>query len=1205
MDLSALLPLVDETVGLDRLRSRMRDGAPLMLGVSDGAKAAVLAALARDATAPLLVIVPRPQHADALVDELAAWLGDEGRHRVLHFPERDPLPYERLAPDPDDATSRLQVLDALAASRSAATDAPLPIVVACAAAIAQRTLTPDELTRSTVAVTRGAKLSQPDLLRALDAGGYRIEAQVTAPGDASRRGGIVDVWPPPEDLPLRIELFGDEVESIRSFDATTQRSEDLRDSVRIGPARELIVEPGRMRRLAERMQISGLRGEQRERLERDVNALLHGEPLPDETGRPAWETYTPFLTDATLLDHLPAEALIVVDEPADLTAVQRERDDQAREARLELELRGEIAHGMPEPHVLEPELQRAIDAHPRRLSLSRWATGDAEAAPADASDAATVVRLPFGPVAAYGGRLRVLAEELTPMLRRGQQVIIVSTQSKRLAELLEEHDIFARIAETMTEPQLGRGALTVMHGALPHGWAVGEEGAGLTLLTDAEVFGFSKQRRAPPRRGTARETFLADLVPGEYVVHVEHGIAKFAGLSRKGIDGQEREYLELQYADGDRLFVPSEQVDRVSRYVGPSEHRPSLTRLGSQEWPRAKARVRRAVQELAKELLQLYAAREVAEGYAFPTDTAWQTELEASFPYVETPDQASAIRDVKHDMEDARPMDRLVCGDVGYGKTEVAVRAAFKAVMEGMQVAVLVPTTVLAQQHFNTFRQRLAGFPVKVEMLSRFRSDKEQHRIAADAATGNVDIVIGTHRLLQKDVAFKNLGLIVIDEEQRFGVAHKERLKKMRAEVDVLTLTATPIPRTLNMALAGIRDMSTIETPPEERLPIKTYVTEFDDHLVREAITRELERGGQVYFVHNRVHNIELIARQLRDTAPDADILIGHGQMPEDQLENVMFDFTEGKADVLVCTTIIESGLDIPNVNTIIINNADKFGLAQLYQLRGRVGRGAARAYAYLLYEKHHALSEVAQKRLQTIFEATELGAGFQIALRDLEIRGAGNLLGAEQSGQIGTVGFDLYVKLLADAVEGLKALAKGEPPPPSSMQPPVVIDVPLAAFIPESYIGDLNLRLSLYQRMASAGDRGSRDGTHRDEDIAADLERELSDRFGPLPTPVRNLLYIVRLRMLAKRARVATIAREEAPGGPPVLSLRTIDGHDFRSQMTASERAALERSGAVTIGHAQMRIDLEAAAGDWRDLLVRALEAAAAPEADAVAATA
>ncbi len=1208
MDLSALLPVVDETVGVDRLRRRMSDRAagapPLMLGVSDGAKAAVLAALAVEATAPILVIVPRPQHADALADELAAWLGDEHRHRVLLFPERDALPYELLCADADDVAARLQALDALAQHAVAPDGSPPPIIVACAAAITQRTLSPDELARASIALAVGGKMPQQELLRALDNGAFRIGPQVSVPGEASRRGGIVDVWPPAEDAPLRIEWFGDDIESIRSFDPATQRSRELLDRVRIGPARELIADAARMRHLAEQMQMGGLRGEQRERFERDAGALADGESVRDEAGDLIWELYTPFLASGLLLEHLPEDALIIVDEPADVTAVQREHDEQARDARRELESRGELPHGMPEPHLLEPELRRALDAHGQRLSLSRWATGDMESpSPEDAAGGA-VVRLPFGPVAAYGGRLRALAEELTPMLRRGQQVMVVSTQSQRLTELLEEHDIFARTADRVTEPELGRGALTILHGSLPHGWSLGEDGAGLTLLTDAEVFGFSKQRRAPPRRGAARESFLADLAPGEYVVHIEHGIAKFAGLARKGVDGQEREYLELHYADGDRLFVPSEQVDRVSRYVGPSEHRPSLTRLGSQEWPRAKARVRRAVQELAQELLQLYASREVAEGHAFPPDSAWQAELEASFPYVETPDQARAISDVKHDMEEARPMDRLVCGDVGYGKTEVAVRAAFKAVMEGMQVAILVPTTVLAQQHFNTFKQRLGGFPVKVEMLSRFRSDREQRRVAADAITGNVDIVIGTHRLLQKDVAFKNLGLIIIDEEQRFGVAHKERLKRMRAQVDVLTLTATPIPRTLNMALTGIRDMSTIETPPEERLPIKTYVSEFDDHLVREAITRELERGGQAYFVHNRVHNIGLVARKLRDIVPDADVLIGHGQMPEDQLEKVMLDFTEAKADVLVCTTIIESGLDIPNVNTIIINNADKFGLAQLYQLRGRVGRGAARASAYLLYEKHHALSEVAQKRLQTIFEATELGAGFQIALRDLEIRGAGNLLGAEQSGQIVTVGFDLYVKLLADAVEGLKALAKGEPPPPSFIQPPVVIDVPLAAFIPESYIGDLNLRLSLYQRMAAAGDgaalrgRSPGDGAAPQDadapDVAADLERELGDRFGAPPTPVRNLLYIVKLRALAKRAHVASIAREEAPGGQPMLLLRAVDGIDFQTEMPASERVVLERGGGVTVGHAQLRIDLEAARGEWRAVLERVLLVAA-----------
>ncbi len=1169
MDLSALLPAIDEAVGLDRLRRRMSGQAPLTLGVSDGAKAAVIAALASDAETPVVIITPKPQHAEALADELRAWLGGESQ-RVRHFPERDALPFERLSPDTEDIIDRLAVLLSLH-DKSAR-----PIIVACAAAIAQRTISADELRRASITIKQGGRIDQTALLGAFDAGGYTIEPQVTAPGEASRRGGIIDIWPPSEELPLRIELFGDDFESIRSFDPATQRSTARREELHIGPAREVVHDRARTRVLSEMLQLHDLKGEQRERIEEEQRALHEGERFDGD------DFYVPFLTEATLLDHLTS-ATLIVDEPADIAAVQKERDEQAGEARRDLEHRGELPHGLPSPHVVWDELRDAITAH-KPLNLARWAVGDE-----DAPDANAAVRLAFGPVTAYGGRLRVLAEEVAQTLRSGQQVVIVSTQDRRLSELLEEHDVYAKLADSLTGIKLGHGALTIMHGSLPHGWSVGDDGKGLTLLTDAEVFGFTKQRRAPPRKGASREAFLADLEPGQFVVHIEHGIAKFVGLVRRGIDGSEREYLELHYADGDRLFVPVEQVDRVSRYVGPSEHRPSLTRLGSQEWPRAKARVRRAVQELAKELLALYATREVAKGHAFPSDGAWETELGASFPYVETADQQSAIRDVKRDMEAVRPMDRLVCGDVGYGKTEVAVRAAFKAVVDGTQVAVLVPTTVLAQQHYNTFKQRLAGFPVRVEMLSRFRSDKEQRQVATDLVAGNVDVVVGTHRLLQKDIAFKNLGLIVIDEEQRFGVAHKERLKHMRSEVDVLTLTATPIPRTLNMALTGIRDMSTIETPPEERLPIKTYVTEFDEHLVREAIVREMERGGQVYFVHNRVHNIELTARKLRDIVPEASILIGHGQMHEDQLEKVMLDFTEVKADVLVCTTIIESGLDIPNVNTIIINHADKFGLAQLYQLRGRVGRAAARSYAYLLYEKHMSLTEVAQKRLQTIFEATELGAGFQIALRDLEIRGAGNLLGGEQSGQIGTVGFDLYVKLLADAVEGLKALARGEPPPPPKLQAPIVIDLPITAFIPESYIGDLNVRLAQYQRMANI------EASDDDADPAAELEQELNDRFGAPPPAVRNLIDVVRLRTLAQRAGVQSIAREDGVGGRAMIALRSGGSGDFRARLKPSDRAKLERTNAITIGREQIRIDLEVVGEGWRKLVDQALHVLAA----------
>jgi transcription-repair coupling factor (superfamily II helicase) len=595
---------------------------------------------------------------------------------------------------------------------------------------------------------------------------------------------------------------------------------------------------------------------------------------------------------------------------------------------------------------------------------------------------------------------------------------------------------------------------------------------------------------------------------------------------------------------------------------------PSPTRLGSGDWQRAKAKVKRAVLALARELLTLYAAREVLPGHAFPQDTAWQMELEASFPYVETSDQLAAIAAVKTDMQTARPMDRLICGDVGYGKTEVAIRAAFKAAMEGKQVCVLVPTTVLAQQHFQTFGERLAAFPITVDVLSRFRSDQEQKAIVESLSEGRIDIIIGTHRLLQKDVSLKDLGLLVIDEEQRFGVAHKEHFKKLRREVDVLTLSATPIPRTLYMALGEIRDMSTMETPPEDRLPIKTYVSQFDDRLVHEAIVREIERGGQVYFVHNRVHNIDMISEKVRDIVPEARVSVGHGQMDEKQLAHVMEDFVAGRTDVLVCTTIIESGLDIPNVNTILINQADRLGLAQLYQLRGRVGRGAHRAYAYLLYDRRARLTETAKQRLQAIFEATELGAGFQIAMRDLEIRGAGNLLGPEQSGFMAAVGFDLYVKLLAGAVERLRALVRGETPPPERDIGGLSIELPLSAHLPPAYVPDINLRLALYQRLSAAADPQQ----------VSEIGREMVDRFGEPPPVARNLLYIAALRTLASEAGVQSIVNEE---GVAVVRMQ-------EDQLLPREQLEALVPRGVNLGRSMMRIDL---GNGWRERLRRTLE--------------
>jgi len=665
--------------------------------------------------------------------------------------------------------------------------------------------------------------------------------------------------------------------------------------------------------------------------------------------------------------------------------------------------------------------------------------------------------------------------------------------------------------------------------------------------------------------------------PGDYVVHVEHGIGQFTGFRTMRTDRDEKEFLVLRYAAGDRLYVPSDQIDRVSRYIGGGgDQDPVLHRLGTQEWTRTKQRVKERVEAMAEELLELYARREVVPGFTFSPDTLWQREMEASFPYVETADQIEVQRHVKEDMEQPKPMDRLVCGDVGYGKTEVALRAAFKAVLDGKQVAVLVPTTVLAQQHYSTFKERLQAFPMVVEVLSRFRTDREQQTILNGLVSGRVDICIGTHRLLQKDVQFKDLGLLIIDEEQRFGVAHKEYLKQMRQEVDVLTLSATPIPRTLHMALTGVRDMSTMETPPEERLPIKTYVAQYDERLIREAILRELERNGQVFFVHNRVQSIPLVAAELEDIVPEARIAVAHGQMPEGDLEKVTADFIRGESDILLCTTIIESGLDMPNVNTLIVNRADRFGLTQLYQLRGRVGRGARLAYAYFLFDKGQRLSLVAEKRLRTIYEATELGAGFGIAMRDLEIRGAGTLLGTRQSGHIAAVGYYLYCQMVAAAVERLKARQAGVPEEElvEATVPPPTVDLPLPAFIPEEYVSDLATRLELYQQLARL------DQPEQAEDFAAGLK----DRFGPLPPEVTNLLYAVKVKVLAARALVESVTSERGE-----IVLRLVEGVRFDRQKL---RPVL--TDRISLGNTQLRINRRRLGREWRSVLEEVLRRAA-----------
>ena len=853
----------------------------------------------------------------------------------------------------------------------------------------------------------------------------------------------------------------------------------------------------------------------------------------------------------------------------------------------------------------------------------------------------------FVPAELFGGQFRRLVNDIVARIGKGERVLAVTSQAARLQELVAEALVSDGGPETVDggpqqaslptpstvhcppstvhrPPSTGilqpstvhrPPSFEALHGALEGGWRLPE--LNLTLYTDAEIFGVRQRRPLSARRkqnrsAEDRAAFVRGLKPSDYVVHIEHGIAQYEGLIRRTVGEIEREYLILRYAAGDKIYVPVDQVDRVTRYIGAGDGSPTLTRLGTQEWERAKRKARAAVEDLAEDLLKLYAQRQMKQGHAFGPDNEWQHELEGAFPYIETDDQLRAISDVKADMEQAVPMDRLICGDVGFGKTEVALRAAFKALQDGKQVAVLVPTTVLAQQHFDTFTRRMAAFPVSVEMLSRFRSPKEQDAILKDLARGKVDIVIGTHRLLSKDVVFKDLGLVVVDEEQRFGVRHKERLKRLRAEVDVLTLTATPIPRTLHMAMAGIRDLSVIDTPPEDRVPIKTYVLPYEEQLIREALLREIERDGQIFFVHNRVQSIYHVANQLRSLVPEARIGVGHGQLDERELERVMFEFFEGRYDVLVCTTIIESGLDIPNANTIIIDDATNYGLAQLYQLRGRVGRSANRAYAYLFYRQEKPMTAEAQARLEAIQEATELGAGFRVAMRDLEIRGAGNLLGAEQSGHIAAVGFDLYSRLLEQAVKQMKAgvdqmtgrqgdkvtdpddsaAVTRSPGHPVTLaeaaskliinekilvSPLVTLDLPLTAYLPERYITDPALRVSMYQRMVEA----------QTVQEVKELRQELQDRFGDPPPEALQLLIWLQIKALALMAGVSSVI---TTGEEFVIRLPILEGGQ-RERL----RRRYIRDASVKVGPQSVRLDRRALESAWSEKIMGVLEVLAA----------
>ena len=1104
LNLAGLLPLIERAPGYGQLIERLKAGAESResLGLLGAVRPTLTAALHRDLARATLLITAHPERARQLHDQLRAF--SPHPEAILLFPAPEALPYERVPWDVETARQRMDVLAALVdpASRT-----PHPLIVTSARALLQKTIGPAEFRDGVRTLRAGDRVAMKELLRLLYTLGYEPTSVVEAPGTSSHRGGIVDVFPPASPRPVRVELFGDEVESLRLFDPATQRSEEKVPSITLTPAREALPVRGpEVASALSELDLSTLHPLAEGEVKRQLEALAEGQAFR------GIEFYLPYLhpQPATLLDYLPPEGLLIVDDWMELESAAIELEGQAASLLEDLIKAGELPADFDAvPHVTWGEFRPGLAARPFLvLGYDQRGLGRH---PLSKS---------FTASPRYGGQLKEAVVDCLEMMEHGQAVVIVSRQAERLSALFEEWGLYLSPVEGLTEPPES-GGLVLVKGALAEGWRL-ESGSICDLLTDGEIFGWRmpRPRPAPRRRTTSPEAFFANLTPGDHVVHIEHGIGLFQGLVKMEIGGVDREYLDIEYAEGDKLYVPTYQVDRVGRYVGVGDRPPTITRLGSTDWERVKARAKRAVEHIAKELLELYSVREVIPGHAYSPDTPWQRELELSFPYVETEDQQRAIDEVKADMEQGKPMDRLIAGDVGYGKTEVALRAAFKAVMDGKQVAVLVPTTVLAQQHYVTFQERLAAFPIEVEMLSRFRTRSEQRKILERLREGTLDIVIGTHRLIQKDVTFKDLGLLIIDEEHRFGVRHKERLKQLRKEVDVLTLTATPIPRTLHMSLTGVRDMTTIETPPEERLPIVTHVAEYDEGLIRQAIRRELNRGGQVFFVHNRVIGITLVAQRLQRLVPDARVAVAHGQMEEIELAQVMLDFAAGRVDILVCTSIIESGLDIPNANTLIVDRADRFGLAQLYQLRGRVGREARQAYAYFLYGRHQELSEDARKRLQTIMEASELGAGFRIAMRDLEIRGAGDILGARQHGHIAAVGFDLYCRLLAQAIKELKVdgpKSKVQSPKTMDIGPLPTIDLPLNAYLPQEYVAESDLRLRLYRRMTVL--------TTRQE--VEEMARELEDRFGPRPKPVENLLYLLRLKLLAAQAGVRTIARE------------------------------------------------------------------------------
>ena len=1064
MSLTDIPPLLRNEPGLTRAL-----GEPdARLAIVEVARPVSIAALAHlSSKRPLVVACPTGSMAGQLYDDLQQYVGADD---VVLFPAWETLPFERVSPAVETMGQRLEVLWRLRQG-----DRCPKIVVAGVRALLQK-LGPGTTDVEPITITPNAIVDPDQLTSQLVEFGYRREEIVEHRGEFARRGSIVDIYPATADAPIRVDLWGDEVDRLTTFRVNDQRSSSDLDEARIFPARELIPTDD-VRSRAESLVASEPWG--REQWER----LAEGAQFE------GMESWVPWLVDDDVLitDLLPDSAKVLLVEP-------RRMRDRATDLLAEED---DLARTLASTWARDPDKEfPRLHAQPDDLLTRVGAFWTIDTTP-ESPDTPVVEATGWGPV---GGDGTGLTDRLTDLLSKGHRIVVAADgvgSATRLHDILLDHGLDFPVTGA-TRPG-GSIVIAPLHRGcnLPN--------AQVTIVAESDLTGRRRaHRRARTRRREGTTTF-EDLTTGMYVVHHQHGVGKYEGMVKRTIGGVERDYLLVAYKGGDKLYVPSDQIDTLRQYVGGEA--PALHRLGGADFAKAKGRVRSEVRQIAQELVVLYQKRVNAEGHAFGQDTPWQHEMEDAFPFVETPDQAKAIDDIKVDMERAYPMDRLVCGDVGFGKTEIAIRAAFKAIQGGKQVAVLAPTTLLATQHGNTFADRFAGYPIRVEVLSRFLTAGQAKKVMQGLRDGEVDCVIGTHRLLAGDVRFKDLGLLVVDEEQRFGVQHKEKIKQFKTNVDVITLTATPIPRTLEMSLVGIRDLSLLQTPPAERQPILTYVGEYDERVAIEAIRRELLREGQVFWVHNRVRSIDTAAARLRQLVPEARIAVAHGQLDEGTLEQVVVDFWEGRYDVLVCTTIIESGIDMPTVNTLVVERSDLLGLGQMHQLRGRVGRSGQRAYAYLFHPQDKVLSEEAYERLKTIGESTELGSGFKIAMRDLEIRGAGNLLGEAQSGHIAAVGYDLYCQMVTEAV----AEMKGEPiAQPSEIK----LDVPTDAFLPTDYVSKEELRLEAYRRLA--------DVTTHDE--VADIRTEWEDRYGPLPAPAEALLMVGSLRAECHRLGITEL---------------------------------------------------------------------------------